>query len=111
MDILKEISQYEVYWISFDPTQGSEIAKTRACAIISPNEMNQFLRTVVVIPIISTIKTYPWHVQCIISGKQGAMATDQIKVADKARIGSKMGMLSESEVTNLKDVLQRMLID
>lgn len=109
--MVKEISQYEVYWISLDPTQGSEIAKTRPCVIVSPNEMNQFLRTVVVIPITSTIRAYPWRVQCIISGKQGSMATDQIKVADKARIGSKMGALSESEIIALKDVLQRMLID
>lgn len=109
--MVKEFSQYEVYWISLDPTQGSEIAKTRPCVIISPNEMNQFLRTVVVIPITSTIRTYPWRVQCIISGKEGSMAIDQIKVADKARIGSKMGVLSENEIIALKDVLQKMLID
>ncbi|RYX86598.1 type II toxin-antitoxin system PemK/MazF family toxin [bacterium] len=109
--MVKEMSQYEVYWISLDPTQGSEMAKTRPCVIVSPNEMNQFLRTVVVIPITSTIRAYPWRVQCIVSGKQGSVATDQIKVADKARIGSKIGTLSESEIIALKDVLQRMLID
>lgn len=109
--MVKEISQYEVYWIALDPTQGSEMAKTRPCVIISPNEMNQFLRTVVIVPITSTVRAYPWRVQCVVSGKPGSMATDQMKVADKARIGSKMGVLSESEITNLKDVLQRMLID
>lgn len=109
--MVKEMSQYEVYWISLDPTQGSEMAKTRPCVIVSPNEMNQFLRTVMIIPITSTIKAYPWRVHCVISGKHGSMATDQMKVADKARIGSKIGSLSESEILNLKDVLQRMLID
>lgn len=109
--MVKEISQYDVYWISLDPTQGSEMAKTRPCVIASPNEMNQFLRTVVVMPITSTVRTYPWRVQCVISGKQGSMATDQMEVVDKARIGSKMGALSESEIIALKDVLQRMLID
>jgi mRNA interferase MazF len=111
MDMVKEIRQYEVYWISLDPTQGSEMAKTRPCVVVSPNEMNQFLKTLVIIPITSTVKTYPWRVQCMISGKQGSVATDQIKVVDRTRIGSKTGALSKNEIAELKDVLQRMLID
>ncbi len=109
--MVKEIKQYEVYWISLDPTQGSEMAKTRPCVIVSPNEMNQFLKTLIIIPITSTIKTYPWRMQFKISGKQGSIAPDQIKVVDRARIGSKIGALSKAEVLELKDVLQRMLID
>lgn len=109
--MVKEIKQYEVYWISLDPTQGSEMAKTRPCVVVSPNEMNQFLNTLVIIPITSTAKTYPWRVQCMISDKQGSVATDQIKVVDRTRIGSKIGALSKTEVAELKDVLQRMLID
>lgn len=57
--MVKEIKQYEVYWISLVPTQGSEMDKTRLCVVVSPNEMNQFLRTVVIAPITSTIKAYP----------------------------------------------------
>lgn len=106
-----KIHQYEVYWISLDPTQGSEMAKTRPCVVISPDEMNEFLKTLIIIPITSTIKTYPWRISCIIDNKQGSMATDQIKVIDKARIGSKIGKLSKSEITFLKDALQKMLID
>lgn len=109
--MVKEIKQYEVYWISLDPTQGSEMAKTRPCVIVSPNEMNQFLKTLIIIPITSTAKTYPWRVKCMILDKQGSMATDQIKVVDRTRMGSKIGALSKTEVAELKDVLQRMLIE
>lgn len=109
--MVKEINQYEVYWISLDPTQGSEMAKTRPCVVVSPNEMNQYLHTLVIIPITSTIKTYPWRIHCTISGKQGSVATDQIKVVDRARIGSKISSLSNVEISKLKEVLQRMLID
>ncbi len=109
--MVKEIKQYEVYWISLDPTQGSEMAKTRPCVVVSPNEMNQFLKTLIIIPITSTVKTYPWRVKCMISGKQGSVATDQIKVIDRSRIGSKIGNLSKTEVLELKDVLQKMLIN
>lgn len=110
MDVVK-IHQYEVFWISLDPSQGSEMSKTRPCVVVSPDEMNEFLRTLIIIPITSTIKAYPWRISCIISNKQGSIATDQIKVVDRARIGSKIGKLSRSEITLLKDTLHRMLID
>ena len=111
MDMVKEINQYEVYWISLDPSQGSEMAKTRPCVVVSPNEINHFLRTVVIIPITSTLKNYPWRVSCVISSKEGSIAADQVKVVDKNRIGAKIGALSKSEITELKLVLQKMLID
>lgn len=106
-----KIHQYEVFWISLDPTQGSEMSKTRPCVVVSPDEMNEFLKTLIIIPITSTIKAYPWRISCIISNKQGSIATDQIKVVDRARIGSKIGKLSKSEINLLKDTLHRMLID
>ena len=111
MDLVKNIQQYEVYWISLDPAQGSEMAKTRPCVVVSPNEMNQFLRTLVIIPITSTVKNYPWRVECIISNKQGSIATDQVKVVDKTRIGLKIGKLSKGEITALKEIIQKMLVD
>ena len=110
MDMVK-IHQYEVFWISLDPSQGSEMAKTRPCVVVSPDEMNEFLKTLIIIPITSTIKTYPWRISCVISNKQGSIATDQIKVIDRARIGSKIGKLSKGEVILLKDALHKMLID
>ncbi|HYK76130.1 MAG TPA: type II toxin-antitoxin system PemK/MazF family toxin [Daejeonella sp.] len=109
--MVKDIQQYEVYWISLDPTQGSEMSKTRPCVVISPNEMNQFLRTVIIAPITSTARTYPWRVECIISGREASIATDQIKTIDRTRIGSKITKISKKEIAALKDVLQKMLID
>ena len=109
--MVKDILQYEVHWVSLDTTQGSEMAKNRPCIVVSPNEMNEFLRTIVIVPVTSTIKSYPWRIKCIISAREGSMATDQIKVVDKARIGSKIGKLSKGEITALKEVLQKMLID
>lgn len=108
--MVKDIQQYEVYWISLDPTQGSEMAKTRPCVVVSPDEMNQFLRTLIIIPITSTVKMYPWRAQCVISDRQGSAAADQIKVVDKTRIGSKIGKLSKAEITSLKEVIEKMLI-
>ena len=106
-----KVQQYEVFWISLDPTLGSEMAKTRPCTVISPNEMNDFLQTLIIIPITSTIKNYPWRVPCVIANKQGSIATDQIKTVDRARLGSKIGKLTKTEIALLKDVLHEMLID
>jgi len=105
------INQYEIYWISLDPTQGSEMAKTRPCVVISPNEMNENLRTLIIVPITSTIKSYPWRINCVVSDKQGSIATDQMKVVDRVRMGSKIGKLSRTEIASLKNILQKMLID
>ena len=105
------VEQYEVYWISLDPTQGSEIAKTRPCVVVSPDDLNRSLRTVVIIPITSTIKKYPWRVDCIVQNKNGSIAADQIRVVDKTRLGSKIGNLSATEIKELKQVLQEMFVD
>ena len=109
--MVNDFQQYEVYWISLDPTQGSEIAKSRPCVIISPNELNQFLRTLIIIPITSTVKKYPWHVACTVSGRDGSIAADQIRAVDKTRLGSKIGKISKKEVIALKEVMQKMLVN
>ncbi|MCF2445125.1 type II toxin-antitoxin system PemK/MazF family toxin [Dyadobacter sp. CY345] len=109
--MVKNLLQYEVYWISLDPTQGSEIAKTRPAVVISPNEMNQFLRTVIIVPITSTVKSYPWRVDCVIAERNGSIATDQVRVVDKVRIGSRIGKLSKAEILQLKETLKQMLVD
>ena len=108
--MVKEIRQYEIYWISLDPTIGSEMAKVRPCVVVSPNEMNQFLRTVIIVPITSTIKNYPWRINCLVANRPGSISTDQIKVVDTTRIGSKVGKLSDEEISALKEVFQKMLI-
>ena len=109
--MVNDFQQYEVYWISLDPTQGSEIAKSRPCVIVSPNELNQFLRTLIIIPITSTVKKYPWRVACTVSGRGGSIAADQIRAVDKTRLGSKIGKISKKEVIALKEVMQKMLVN
>jgi mRNA interferase MazF len=105
------MEQYEVYWISLDPTQGSEIAKTRPCVIVSPNELNKSLRTVIITPITSTVNKYPWRVECTVSNRSGSIATDQIRVIDKTRLGARVGKLSDREISALKQAMQKMLIE
>lgn len=104
----REINQYDVFWVSLDPTTGSEIAKTRPCIIISPNELNEHLRTVIIAPLTSTIKNYPFRVNCVVGSKHGSIALDQIRVVDKARIRSSMGYLKQAEIESVKSVLMEM---
>jgi mRNA interferase MazF len=111
MDMVKAYDQYEVYWISLDPTRGSEISKTRPCVIVSPNELNQHLRTVIVAPVTSTLKDFPWRIACKIANKDGAIAADQIRTVDKTRLGARISKLSKQEIAGLKQVLWEMLIN
>ena len=105
----REINQYDIFWVSLDPTIGSEIAKKRPCVIISPNELNRHLRTVIIAPLTSTIKDYPWRVDCFVLDKKGSIALDQMRTIDKNRIGNVLGYLKQSEIERIKSVLMEML--
>jgi mRNA interferase MazF len=102
------IEQFSVFWVDLDPTQGSEIAKTRPCVVVSPNELNNHLRTVIVNPVTSTVKGYPFRVQCRIAGKTGEIATDQIRTIDKNRIKGFISKLSVAETGQLQNVINEM---
>jgi mRNA interferase MazF len=104
----KEVKQYEVYWTNLDPVQGSEIAKTRPCAVISPDELNRHLRTVIVAPLTSTVKSYPYRVTCTLSGKIGEIALDQIRTVDRSRICAYIGRLNKFEAEDIRKVLRNM---
>ena len=94
--------QYDVCWVELDPTQGSEIAKTRPCVVVSPDELNALLNTVVVVPLTSTLRGYPFRVQCVVAGKKGELAIDQIRAVDKSRLKSNiLGRLSYVEIDTL----------
>ena len=106
------VEQYQVYWFDLEPTKGSEINKQRPGVVISPNEMNKHLATVLVAPLTSTIKDYPYRVKCVVEGKKGSIALDQIRCLDKRRIvGKHIGELSKKEREKLKDILKEMLVD
>ncbi len=99
------IKQYQVVLVNLDPTQGSEIRKTRLCVVLSPNEMNQFLKTIVIAPLTSTEKAIPTRVAVKIAEKISFMAIDQIRTIDKSRIIKVLSQLTEKEIRITKDVL------
>lgn len=89
------IERFDVWLISPDPTQGSEITKTRPCVVVSPNAVNQRLNTVIVAPMTSTRKAYPTRVDCHFSGQDGQVALDQTRSVDKSRLVKRLGNLDE----------------
>jgi mRNA interferase MazF len=87
------MNRFDVYLVSLDPTRGSEIRKTRPCVIISPDEMNENLRTVIVAPMTTRGAEYPSRVRCRFKRKQGYVVLDQVRTVDKARLFRKVGKL------------------
>lgn len=104
MDMVK---RFEIYFVEFDPTKGSEINKTRPGVILSPDEMNDALNTVIIAPLTSTLKNYPSRVNCTIKNKQGQVALDQLRCVDKSRLKNKLSKLSEKEQFELLEILQK----
>ncbi|MBQ9231262.1 MAG: type II toxin-antitoxin system PemK/MazF family toxin [Prevotella sp.] len=102
------VKQYDVYWVDLNPTKGAEIQKIRPCVIASPNELNKYLNTVIIIPITSSVHNYPYRVRCHIMDKDGEIVTDQIRAVDKSRLKSRICSLSKQEITELKDILVQM---
>jgi len=103
------VKQFEVYLVTLDPTKGSEIKKTRPCVIVSPNEMNHYLNTAVIIPLTSTIKNYPTRVSCSFDNKAGQVAIDQIRAVDKSRLVKKIGAFKDPAfIDKVLSVLQDM---
>ncbi|MCA1745683.1 MAG: type II toxin-antitoxin system PemK/MazF family toxin [Bacteroidales bacterium] len=100
--------QYDIFWANLDPAVGHEIQKTRPCVIISPNELNKGLGTVLAAPLTSTIKPYPFRAKCKVSGKMGSIALDQIRCMDKSRLAKKMDQLSTDEISKVKRILEEM---
>lgn len=108
MALMKSVKQFDVHWVSLDPTLGSEIRKTRPCIIISPDEMNELLKTVVVIPLTSTIIDWPFRCNIKILGKQSSVTCDQIRTVSTQRLLKKAGRLSTRERDQVLHILQAM---
>ena len=102
------VRRYEVHLISLDPTKGSEIRKTRPCVVISPDEMNKHIRTVIIAPMTSTIKNYPTRVTTTFQGKKGQIVLDQILTIDKSRLIQKLGSISSTAEEKVLNTLQEM---
>jgi len=101
-------NRFDVYLINLDPTIGSEIKKTRPCLIISPDEMNRHIRTVIVAPITTQSKDYPTRVSLKFKMKKGQIVLDQIRTVDKARLIKKLGSINPETQLEVISVLQRL---
>ena len=97
--------QYQLVIVNLDPTVGSEIKKTRPCVIISPNEMNDNLNTIVIAPITSNLRDYPTRVKVQLNTTESRIVVDQIRTIDKQRIVKKLGQLTPNEKETLKNVI------
>lgn len=106
-----EIRQYEIILVNLDPTVGSEIKKTRPCVVLSPNEMNRHLRTVVIAPMTTSSKNYPTRIEIKHDNKIGWIVLDQIRTIDKQRILSGLGRLSNPEIKELKAIIKETFVD
>lgn len=105
------VNQFDVYWVDLNPTIGAEMQKIRPCVVVSPKELNDHLATVIIVPITSAIHGYPFRVSCQIMGRNGEMATDQIRTIDKQRLKNKIASLSVDEIASLQDVLRQMFCE
>lgn len=102
------VSRFEVYLINLDPTVGSEIKKIRPCLVVSPDEMNHHIRTVIVAPMTTRGQAYPTRVACRFKGKDGQVVVDQVRTVDRSRLVKKLGRIDQKTATAVLEVLQEM---
>jgi mRNA interferase MazF len=105
------VQQYQVVIVNLDPTVGSEIQKTRPCIVVSPDEINKYLRTVTIVPVTSQGRAYPTRVGINLNGNKSWAVIDQIRTIDKVRITKALGLLSEEEIENVKQVIRETFVD
>lgn len=101
----------DVHLVSLDPTLGSEIRKTRPCLIVSPDELNRYLRTVVVAPMTTGGRVYPWRVGCRFQQRNGFVALDQLRTVDRERLVKRLGRLGPPTVSAVLQGLQEMFAE
>ncbi len=106
-----ELDQYDIVLVNLDPTLGSEIKKTRPCVIISPNEINDNLRTITIAPMTTKSRSYPTRVKVKHNKQTGWVVVDQIRTIDKSRIIKNLGSLSDSEVILCKQIIRETFVD
>ena len=102
------MKRFEVYLINLDPTVGKEIKKTRPCLIISPDEMNEYISTVILAPMTTRIRNYPSRITCNFKGTKGQIVLDQIRTVDKIRLIKKLGVIDDQSQNSVIQILQEM---
>ena len=103
--------RFDVYLVNLDPTVGSEIKKTRPCLVISPDEMNRWIRTVIVAPMTTNGRSYPTRVECKFQGKEGQIVLDQIRTVDKARLVKNLGRVDDGVQRDVLMMLAEMFAE
>jgi len=102
------VNRFDVYIVVLDPSVGSEIQKTRPCLIISPDEMNHHIATVIVAPMTTKGRSYPTRVACTFQRKEGQVVLDRIRTVDKSRFARKLGKISDETQGEVLSVLNEM---
>ena len=102
------VERFEVFLVNLDPTIGREIEKTKPCLVISPDEMNEYISTVIVAPMTTRGRNYPTRIGCSFQGKQGQVVLDQIRTVDKKRLVKKLGRISSKTQVKTLSLLQEM---
>jgi len=106
-----EIVQYHVYLINLDPAVGHEIQKTRPCLVVSPQEMNSNLRTVMIAPMTTKSHGYPSRVELLFEARKAWIVLDQIRSVDRSRLVKRIGKLDARHIRKVKDIIREMLVD
>ena len=105
------IRQYDVFLINLDPTIGHEIKKSRPCVVISPNEMNQHLATIIIAPLTSKSHNFPSRVSVKFQRRNGWIVLDQVRTVDKMRFIKRLGRIDDVSIKTVKSILKEMLVD
>lgn len=105
------IHQYDIFWVDLDPTIGHEIKKVRPCVVLSPNEMNFNIDTIIIAPMTTKSRNYPTRIKIDFEKKAGWIVLDQIRAIDKIRLKEKASNLREIEIIKVKNILKEMLVD
>jgi mRNA interferase MazF len=105
------VKRFDVFLVNLDPTIGSEIQKMRPCVVISPDEMNRYIATIIIAPMTTKGRAYPTRVICQFQGKDGQIVLDQIRTIDKIRLVKKLGQISQNEQRVVLDTLAEMFAE
>ncbi|RMF67613.1 MAG: type II toxin-antitoxin system PemK/MazF family toxin [Alphaproteobacteria bacterium] len=104
----RTVKRFDVYLVSLDPTRGSEIKKTRPCLVISPDEMNRHIRTVIIAPMTTRGRSYPTRVDCTFQGKTGQVVLDQIRTVDRSRLVKRLGQIDKATRVEVLNTLAKL---
>ena len=105
------VARGEVHLVRLDPTAGSEIRKTRPCLVVSPDELNSYLRTAIVAPMTTAGHAYPWRIACRFRNRSGFVALDQLRTVDSERLIKRLGRLSPVTMKEVLRALQEMFVE